>query len=219
MGIILNLGDRTVTVKQKFLTPQTRRRPGRPLPYGVRFVVAHDTGNPGSTAEGNVSFYENTCTIERAEKFLGRELTKDEKDGLYASAHLFVDDQDVVECVPVFVNPEIAFHVRYAPPIDDRMFGYNANDAAIGVELCFGKNERNLHYKRDIDDMKAYQNYVATLAYCLFVNGLKADLHLVDHQTLDPSRKTDPTNALKTMGQTWEGLKEDVRVALTKMAD
>jgi hypothetical protein len=57
------------------------------MPGPVRFVVAHDNGNPGSTAAGNVKYYENS---------------RNEKS---ASAHLFVDDQEILECIPALTGP------------------------------------------------------------------------------------------------------------------
>ncbi len=50
---------------------------------GVRFIVAHDTGNPGSTAANNVSYYERS------------------RNDQSASAHIFVDDKEILECIPV----------------------------------------------------------------------------------------------------------------------
>ena len=49
---------------------------------GVRFIVAHDTGNPGSTAAANVKYYERS------------------RNEMSASAHIFVDDKEIVECIP-----------------------------------------------------------------------------------------------------------------------
>jgi len=79
----------------------------------VQFIVAHDTGNPGSTARANVSYYENS------------------RDQMSASAHLFVDDKEIIECVPALTGPaEKAWHVVYDTPIDNSIFGDDANDLA-----------------------------------------------------------------------------------------
>lgn len=105
-------------VTPRYLTKPSKRRSGYPMSPGVKFVVAHDTGNPGSTAAGNVAYYEHS------------------RDEISASAHIFVDDQEILECIPALTQaPEKAWHVLYNVPSDDQLFGYNANDAAIGVEL------------------------------------------------------------------------------------
>ncbi|GAA3327582.1 hypothetical protein GCM10020331_068100 [Ectobacillus funiculus] len=54
-----------------------------------------------------------------------------------SSAHTFVDDQRIIEMIPI---DEVAYHVRYSVPTDNELYGYNANSAAIGVELCYGGN-------------------------------------------------------------------------------
>ena len=63
----------------------------------VKFIVAHDTGNPGSTAQNNVSYYEKT------------------NNETEASAHIFIDDKEIIECIPALTSnkPEKAWHVRY----------------------------------------------------------------------------------------------------------
>ena len=53
---------------------------------GVKFVVAHDTGNPNSTAGQNVAYYEQS------------------RNELSASAHLFVDDREIIECIPALTG-------------------------------------------------------------------------------------------------------------------
>ncbi|MDA0616973.1 N-acetylmuramoyl-L-alanine amidase, partial [Acinetobacter baumannii] len=107
----------------QYLTKPSKRRSGLLMSPGVRFVVAHDTGNPGSTAAANVRYYESSRDVQSA------------------SAHIFVDDKQILECIPALTGtPEKAWHVLYNVETDNRMFGLNANDAAIGVEYCFGDN-------------------------------------------------------------------------------
>jgi N-acetylmuramoyl-L-alanine amidase len=83
----------------------------------VKFIVSHDTGNPGSSAYANRNYFDN---------FQPK-----------ASAHTFIDDKNILEIIPL---DEKAFHVRYEVPTDDRLFEEDANDAAIGVELAYGGN-------------------------------------------------------------------------------
>jgi N-acetylmuramoyl-L-alanine amidase len=101
-------------ITARYLTSPSKRRPGIPMSPGVRFIVAHNTGNPGSTAEGNVRYYESS---------------RDKESG---SAHLFVDDRAIIECIPAFTGqPEKAWHVLYRVPSDNQLYGHNANDAAL----------------------------------------------------------------------------------------
>ena len=43
----------------KYLTPNTKRRSGIKA-HKIKFIVAHDTGNKGSTALNNINYYENS---------------------------------------------------------------------------------------------------------------------------------------------------------------
>ena len=152
---------------------------------GIKFLVAHDTGNPGSTASGNVNWYENS------------------RNQVSASAHVFVDDRQILECIPAFTStpPEKAWHVRYAIPTDDQLFGYDANDAAIGVEYCYGGR---------IDDDEAYRKYVWVLAYACHRFKLDPSKSIVGHFFLDPRRRTDPVTGLAHSRRTYDQLLKDV---------
>ena len=155
--------------------PLGKRRSGQKL-LGVKFIVAHDTGNPNSTALGNVSYYTNTFNLQEQ------------------SAHVFIDDQNVVECVPL---NEKAWHVRRDVPTDNSIYGVDANDYALSVELCY--------FPQDVARSKMAYN-----AYVEYIKGLcqKYDLNpaksVIGHYKLDPGRRTDPINAFKTIGKTWE---------------
>jgi N-acetylmuramoyl-L-alanine amidase CwlA len=144
----------------------------------VRFIVAHDTGNPGSSASGNRSYFQNSQPS--------------------ASAHTFIDHKEILEIVPL---DEKAWHVLYQKPIDNQMYGDDSNDAAIGVELCYGGN---------IDNKEAYKRYVWYMKYLCDKFGLDPKKHIVGHYTLDPGRKTDPMNAFKLLGITWNDFISDV---------
>lgn len=178
-----------VTFKNKFsitpnyIPPSTKRRPGLHISK-LRFLVAHDTGNPGSTAAQNVRYYINTC------------------NDMSASAHLFVDDKEIIECVPALTAaPEKAWHVLYNVPKDNELYGANANDAAIGVEYCYGG-----HINAD----KAYEKYVWLLAKLCFEFELDPASDIVGHFFLDPRRKTDPVTGLANSRRTYEQLLRDV---------
>jgi N-acetylmuramoyl-L-alanine amidase CwlA len=157
-------------IKKDYLTSNSKRRPGIKMP-GVEFMVAHDTGNPGSTAEGNVGYYERS------------------RNSMSASAHIFVDDNSIVECIPFLTGtPEKAWHVRYNVTKDNQMYGDDANDVAGGVELCWGSG---------INADEAYKRYIWVLAYSCYKFGINPGTHLTGHEILDPGRKIDPSNGLK----------------------
>lgn len=170
-------------IKADYLTKGSRKRPGNQINVG--FLVAHDTGNPGSTAKGNVSYYKRVQNDDSA------------------SAHLFVDDKEIVECIPALTGkPERAYHVIYNVTTDNVRFGDDANDIAIGVELCWGKQ---------INNNEAYKRYVWVLAYLCYKFDLDPAKKIVGHKTLDPGRKIDPDNSLGKMGKSFALLLKDVQ--------
>jgi N-acetylmuramoyl-L-alanine amidase len=144
----------------------------------VKFIVSHSTGNPGSTAYANRNYFNNHQP--------------------HASAHTFIDDRYILEIIPL---DEKAWHVLYSKPTDNRMFGADANDAAIGVELCYGGN---------INFTEAYNRYVWYHAYLCQKFNLAPSKHIVSHKTLDPERRTDPLDAFRLYGITWVGFISDV---------
>lgn len=171
------------SIKKNYLQIGTKRRGGTKMPR-VGFIVAHDTGNKNSTAAGNVGYYKNSANT------------------MSASAHLFVDDKEIIECIPALTAaPEKAWHVLYNRTEDNIKFGDDANDIAIGVELCYGDN---------INFDKAYDKYVWTIAYICYKFKLNPANRITGHQFLDPGRKTDPTNALRTGDVTFNQLVKDV---------
>lgn len=166
---------------KKYIPTGTKRRSGIKN-LGVKFIVCHDTGNDGSTALQNVNYYINSA------------------NEMSASAHAFVDATGVIECIPL---DEKAWHVQYQAPIDNQMFGYEANDCAIGVELCYST-------KGVFDSKLAYQNYVEYVTSLLKKYNLGVD-KLVGHYTLDPTRRTDPINAFTKIGKNWDTFIQDVK--------
>jgi hypothetical protein len=161
----------------------SKRRSGRTI-QKVRFLVAHDTGNPESTARGNVRYYINS------------------RNEISASAHIFVDDKEIVECIPALTGrPEKAWHVLYNVPKDNDLYGVNANDAAIGVEYCFGNR---------INSDAAYDRYVWVLAKLCYAFKLNPERDIIGHHLLDPKRKTDPQTGLMHSRRNYEQLLRDV---------
>jgi N-acetylmuramoyl-L-alanine amidase len=171
------------SITQTYIPSPSKRRSGLRIAK-VRFLVAHDTGNPKSTASQNVRYYINS------------------RNEISASAHIFVDDKEIIECVPALTAaPEKAWHVLYGVPKDNELYGVNANDAAIGVEYCYGGT---------IDADKAYQKYVWVLAKLCFEFDLDPSKDIVGHFFLDPKRKTDPVTGLANSRRTYEQLLRDV---------
>lgn len=173
-----------LAVTETLLPVPSKRRSGQKIDK-VAFIVAHDTGNDGSTASGNVSYY-----IKSANE-------------IEASAHFFVDDKAIIRCIP---ESEKAWHVRYGVPQDNAMYGKDSNDAAIAVELCYASND-------PVRSMQAYKNYVELMAVLCAKYGLDPKKDIVGHYTLDPDRRTDPLNAFKFIKKTWFQFIDDVTMA------
>jgi N-acetylmuramoyl-L-alanine amidase len=89
----------------------------------------------------------------------------------------------------------------YDVKTDNALFGFDANDAAIGVEYCFGGN---------IDADQAYQRYVWVIACACFQFRLDPAKAVVGHFMLDPERKTDPLTGLARSRRTYDQLLRDV---------
>jgi N-acetylmuramoyl-L-alanine amidase len=175
------------TITPMYIPKPSRRRSGI-LTQKIRFLVAHDTGNPGSTAADNVRFYIDTCQTVPRDKT--------------ASAHIFVDDKQILECIPALTGTsEKAWHVLYSKPKDNQLYGANANDAAIGVEYCYGPG---------IDADKAYAKYIWVMAKLCDVFGLDPVKDITGHFFLDPERKTDPVTGLARSRRTYEQLLRDI---------
>lgn len=170
-----------IKITQKYIPVGTKRRSGQKRP-GTKFIVGHDTGNPNSTALQNVMYYINSCNESEQ------------------SAQAFIDDKQIIECMPI---DEKAWHVRRSVSKDNEMFSADANDYAPGVELCY--------FPKDVPrSMTAYNNYVDYHAYLCkkyVLDPLKA---ITGHYVLDPSRRSDPLNAFKTIDKTWPQFIKDV---------
>lgn len=167
-------------ITQKYIPTNTFRRPGIKL-QGVKFIVCHDTGNLNSSAMQNVDYY-----IKSANE-------------IKASAHTFIDDASIIECIPL---DEIAYHVRRASEIDNSVYGVDAIDWALSVELC---------YFTDLERSRiAYNSYVEYIKGLCDKYVLNPATGLIGHYKLDPLRRTDPLNAFTRIGKTWEDFIKDV---------
>lgn len=174
-------------IERRYIRKRQNTRPMIRLDSGEpEFFVAHDTGNPGATADGHFEYFDNL--VDRS-----------------ASAQTFIDDKKILEIIPTGTGnepAEKAWHVIYNVTTDNKRFGDDANDIAIGVELCWGGK---------INFKEAYKRYVWYFALlCYKFDKMNPWRAIVGHEHLDPARKTDPSNALNRYGVTYEQFIQDV---------
>ncbi len=157
-------------------------RPGTKLD-GPFFGVAHDTGNPGTSARSNRNYFNNQQPS--------------------ASAHVFIDDKEILVIIPL---DEKAYHVQYGTQLENVRFGRESNDAAIGVELCWGGG---------INFQEAYRRYVWFWGYLCKRYNWRPQEKIASHKQLDPGRRTDPDNALNRYGITFNQFLKDVENSIS----
>lgn len=178
------------TIERRYINKRQNVRPGTRLNTGTpAFFVAHDTGNPGASADNHFTYFQNL---------------KDRS----ASAQVFIDDTKILEIIPTGTGPdpgEKAWHVLYNVTTDNERFGYDANDAALGVELCYGGK---------INFAEAYKRFVWYLALCCDKWGKSPSTHIPTHKQLDPGRKNDCDQALNVGNKTLKDLITDVAAEL-----
>lgn len=174
-------------IERRYIDKRQNVRPGLRLVSGKPgFFVAHDTGNPGATADNHFEYFQ---------KLTGRS----------ASAQVFIDDKQILEIIPTGTGSdkaEKAWHVLYNVTTDNERFGDDANDIALGIELCYGGK---------IDFDAAYDRYVWYLAYCCRKWGRNPLIHIASHRQLDPARKRDCEQALALGGKTLKDLLYDIK--------
>ena len=150
----------------------------------VGFITAHDTGNKNSTARNNADYYRRTYNDS------------------YQSAHRFVDD---VECIALVPDNEKAWHVIYDVVTDNKRFGDDANDISLSVEMCYFDDKART--------LKSYENFVAVIVDWMKEHELSTK-DVAGHFQLDPARRSDPVNAFKTIGKTWDEFLDDLDAEL-----
>lgn len=174
------------TIEQRYINKRQNVRPGTRLVSGTPvFLVGHDTGNPGATADKHFEYFQTL--VNRS-----------------ASAQVFIDDKKILEIIPTGTGTdpaEKAWHVLYNVTTDNAKYGDDANDIALGVELCYGGK---------IKTLEAYKRYVWYLAFCCDKWKLNPPTHIPSHKQLDPTRKSDVDQALATIGKTLKDLLYDV---------
>ncbi|USK36116.1 N-acetylmuramoyl-L-alanine amidase [Bacillus sp. F19] len=85
-------------------------------------------------------------------------------------------------------------------PEDNQLFGDDANDTAVSVELCRPGNFKEV-----------YDRYVWYHVYLCRKFGLDPLKKIVPHSKLDPRRRTDPESWLKPNGVTWSQFIKEVK--------
>jgi N-acetylmuramoyl-L-alanine amidase len=161
-------------ITNQYIKKEFKQRPGGNRT--PRYVVAHDTGNPDSTAQQNFNYF-NSRQME-------------------ASVHVFIDDKQILIIIPLH---EKAWHVR--SNVSD------ANEWAIGVELCYGPS---------INFSEAYSRYVWFFAYLCEMYQWDPETHIKGHFQLDPKRRTDPLNSFHQYDKSFPFFIEDVKYELKK---
>lgn len=109
---------------KNFVKVNQHTRPGLKL-SGVKGVVMHWTATPGASALNERNYFNGACIA--AER--------------YASAHYFVDRNEVQQIIP---ENEVAYHAHDGNRCYVSFLKPNANTTAIGVEMCVEKNG-NIH--------------------------------------------------------------------------
>lgn len=132
-------------IKYEYIRINKFSRPGIKN-SGIKGLIMHYTANNGGTARNHKSYFNNL-------------------NGVYASAHLFVDDEEAICIIPF---DEVAYHandtVKYNAdgtiykPLYSKIG--NANYGAIGLEMCLDKNG-NITEKTFQNSVKAVKELVA----------------------------------------------------------
>lgn len=164
------------SIERNYINNQNAR--SRQKIDNIQFLVSHETANNTADADNHYSYFNNI--------------------DFSASAHTFIDDNKILEIIPL---DEKAWHVNYGKKADNRIYGADANDAAIGTELC-----------RTGVFEEAYDKYVWYHAYLCHKFGLNPQLDVVSHSRLDPERRSDPQSWLEPNGVSWDEFINDVQL-------
>lgn len=208
--------------KQMFLSAKHPNRPGTKLAK-VTGVVVHWTANEGkgSDAVANRNYFNRQYRVIAGQQY---ETYNDAKGNPVkfrkASAHINVDDTEMVEVLPWKKGQaEMGYHVgatKYIAGITKKLGNTYPNAATIGLEICVNS---------DGDFKKAYANGVQVIAMMLKEHGLGIDSlfrHFDVTGKLCPGFFTDNGYAKKYLNTTkdaaWAQFQADVKKAMTSTA-
>lgn len=131
-------------IKYEYIRNNPYSRPGT-ANSGIKGIVMHYTANNGGTARNHKNYFNNLS-------------------GSYASAHIFVDDNEAICIIPL---NEITYHandiqkyVNGHPYYPLRGVIGNANYSTIGVEMCLDRNG-NITEKTFKNTVKAVKELIA----------------------------------------------------------
>lgn len=131
-------------IKYEYIRINKFSRPGIKN-SGIKGLIMHYTANNGGTARNHKSYFNNL-------------------NGVYASAHLFVDDEEAICIIPL---NEVAYHandiqkyVNGQPYYPLRSIIGNANYSTIGIEMCLDRNGK-ITEKTFQNSVKAVKELVA----------------------------------------------------------
>ncbi|QUI21368.1 N-acetylmuramoyl-L-alanine amidase [Vallitalea pronyensis] len=187
------------TVKQDLLTVNKYSRPGTPI-KDVKAIVVHYVGNPKSTAQANVDYFERLKTGKK----------NDRGKYIYASAHYCVGlDGEVIQAIP---DNEVAYHAgARKTDLAKNNFTDSANHYTIGIESCHLDKDGNYNNE-------TYTSFVRLTADLLNEYGLDTDTALLRHN--DISMKPCPRLFVDSSkwvhsdeNDAWEQFKKDVAIA------
>jgi len=167
-----------------------RRRQGRISTCECGAV--HDTGVSDQTDQGNINWAKRTLNDS------------------YAWANFFTDYDSIRISIPCLIDVnkiERACSVNSSATLDNELFGGNCNDIAVSGEMCY--------YTDKSKTWSSYSRFVFMWSYLGYFHKWKERFgtvsgRLIGHFQLQPHNRTDPMNAFKTIGVTWEQFLNDV---------
>ena len=131
-------------IKYEYIRISKFSRPGIKN-YGIKGIIMHYTANNGGTARNHKDYFNNL-------------------NGVYASAQLFVDDEEAICIIPLnevaYQANDIQKYVNGQPYYPLRSILGNANYSTIGVEMCLDKNG-NITEKTFQNAVKAVKELIA----------------------------------------------------------
>lgn len=177
------------SIKEKLITKNPKTRPGTKI--SVKGVVIHWTANTGKGADS-----ENHYT------YFNRGL-------VYASAHYFVDKDQILRIIP---ENEMAYHVG-ATSYKTKKYGSYPNNAMIGVEMCVNSDGNFKEtYKKAVwlvaDILKRHKLGVDDLERHFDITGKDCPKMFVTDSTAKTYLNT-------TASKAWAQFQADVKEALT----